>query len=99
MGTHPPVGRKVPPEGPASVLGAGEWAPPAAQALIRARRPLRPERKASTPPPFRRLVADETLRIELGPDVVAALALENLDLSTAATSEAVRRFIVEHRAG
>ena len=50
-------------------------------------------------PPFQRMVSDETMRIELGPDVVAALALENLDLSTPANSEAVRRFIVMHRAG
>jgi hypothetical protein len=45
------------------------------------------------------LVSDETLRIELGRDVVAALALENLDLSSPASSEAVRRFIITHRAG
>ena len=46
-----------------------------------------------------RTVTDETLRIELGPEAVAALALENLELSTPTTSEAVRRFIIEHRAG
>ncbi len=50
-------------------------------------------------PSFQRMVFDETMRIELGRDVVAALALENLDLSTPANSEAVRRFIVAHRAG
>lgn len=48
---------------------------------------------------FQRMVSDETMRIELGRDVVAALALENLDLSTPANSEAVRLFIVAHRAG
>lgn len=48
---------------------------------------------------FQRMVSDETMRIELGRDVVAALALENLDLSTPANSEAVRRFIVANRAG
>lgn len=57
------------------------------------------EPKAHVRPPFLRLVSDETLRIELGRDVVAALALENLDLSSPASSEAVRRFIITHRAG
>jgi hypothetical protein len=49
-------------------------------------------------PSFQRMVSDETMRFELGRDVVAALALENLDLSTPASSEAVRRFIVMQRA-
>jgi len=59
----------------------------------------RPERRPEVRPSFQRTVSDETMRIELGAEVVAALAVENLDLSTPAHSEAVRRFIVEHRAG
>jgi hypothetical protein len=48
---------------------------------------------------FLQFLRDETLRTELGPDVLADLAVENLELSTPARTEAVRRTIIERRAG
>jgi hypothetical protein len=47
---------------------------------------------------FFQILNDETLRTELGAAVVADLAVENLELSTQATSMAVRRTIIERRA-
>ena len=47
---------------------------------------------------FFQILHDETLRTELGSAVAAALAVENLELSTPATSMAVRRTIIERRA-
>ena len=47
---------------------------------------------------FFQILHDETLRTELGQAVVADLAVENLQLSTLATSMAVRRTIIEHTA-
>jgi hypothetical protein len=47
---------------------------------------------------FFQILHDETLRCELGAAVVADLAVENLELSTPATSMAVRRAIIERRA-
>jgi hypothetical protein len=47
---------------------------------------------------FFQILHDETLRTELGAAVVADLAVENLELSTLATSMAVRRTIIERRA-
>ena len=47
---------------------------------------------------FFQILHDETLRTELGQLVVAGLAVENLELSTPATSMAVRRSIIERRA-
>jgi hypothetical protein len=49
-------------------------------------------------PTFLQTLRDETLRAELGPEVVADLAVENLDLSTLARSQAVRRTVIECRA-
>ena len=49
-------------------------------------------------PTFLQTVRDETLRAELGPEVVAGLAVENLDLSTPDRSAAVRRSAIERRA-
>ena len=49
------------------------------------------------PPTFLQLLRDETLRTELGPAVVADLAVENLELTTPARSQAVRRSIIERR--
>jgi len=46
---------------------------------------------------FHRMLNDETLRTELGAAVVADLAVENLELSSPATSMAVRRTIIERR--
>lgn len=48
---------------------------------------------------FIRFVSDEWLRLELGAAVVAALALENVELSSERLSREVRRSIVERRAG
>jgi hypothetical protein len=48
---------------------------------------------------FLQCLRDETLRIELGPGVLADLAVENLELSTPARTEAVRRTVIERRAG
>jgi hypothetical protein len=48
---------------------------------------------------FLQFLRDETLRTELGPNVLADLAVENLELSTPARTEAVRRTIIERRAG
>jgi hypothetical protein len=47
---------------------------------------------------FFQMLHDETLRTELGQAVVADLATENIVLSTLATSQAVRRTIIERRA-
>ena len=47
---------------------------------------------------FFHILNDETLRTELGAQVVADLAVENLELSNPATSQAVRRTIIERRA-
>jgi hypothetical protein len=47
---------------------------------------------------FFQMLHDETLRTELGPAVVADLAVENLELSNPATSQAVRRTVIERRA-
>jgi hypothetical protein len=47
---------------------------------------------------FLQFLQDETLRTELGPEVVADLAVENLELSTPARTEAVRRTVIERRA-
>ena len=86
--------------GPALPPGDRHWVP---FRLPEPPRPPKPSRRSERParvhPSFQRMVTDETLRTELGPDVVAALVLENLDLSTRASSEGVRRFIIEHRAG
>jgi hypothetical protein len=49
-------------------------------------------------PTFIQTVRDETLRAELGPEVVAGLAVENLDLSNPDISEAVRRAAISGRA-
>ena len=49
-------------------------------------------------PTFLQFLRDETLRTELGSDVIADLAVENLELSTPARSQAVRRSIIERRA-
>ncbi|MGH8998361.1 MAG: hypothetical protein ACRDY7_03125 [Acidimicrobiia bacterium] len=48
-------------------------------------------------PTFLQTLRDETLRAELGPKVVAGLATENLDLSTPARSQAVRRVVIGRR--
>ena len=47
---------------------------------------------------FVEMLRDETLRIELGGTVVSGLAVENLDLSTAGLSRAVRQSAIERRA-
>jgi hypothetical protein len=47
---------------------------------------------------FLQCLRDETLRTELGPDVLAGLAVENLELSTPARTQAVRRTVIERRA-
>ena len=47
---------------------------------------------------FFKTLQDETLRTELGAAVVEGLAVENIDLSTPATSRAVRRTVIERRA-
>jgi hypothetical protein len=49
-------------------------------------------------PTFLQTLHDETLRTELGSKVVASLAVENLDLSSPITSQAVRRAAIERRA-
>ena len=46
---------------------------------------------------FFQILNNETLRTELGAAVVADLAVENLELSTPATSMAVRRGIIARR--
>ena len=46
---------------------------------------------------FVEMLRDENLRIELGGTVVSGLAVENLDLSTAGLSRAVRRSAIERR--
>ena len=47
---------------------------------------------------FIQILQDETLRTELGAAVVADLAVENLELSSRATEQAVRRGVIERRA-
>ena len=47
---------------------------------------------------FFKTLQDETLRTELGAAVLEGLAVENIDLSTPATSRAVRRTVIERRA-
>lgn len=49
-------------------------------------------------PTFLQTLRDETLRTELGSAVLADLAVENLELTTPARSQAVRRSIIERRA-
>ena len=49
-------------------------------------------------PTFLQTLHDETLRTELGSKVLASLAVENLDLSSAITTQAVRRAAIERRA-
>ncbi|MGH9011033.1 MAG: hypothetical protein ACRDYF_14460 [Acidimicrobiia bacterium] len=46
---------------------------------------------------FFQILHDETLRTELGQAVVADLAVENLVLSTLATSMAVRQAVIARR--
>jgi hypothetical protein len=46
---------------------------------------------------FLQILRDETMRTELGAEVVADLAVENLELSTPARSAAVRRCAIERR--
>ena len=47
---------------------------------------------------FFHILHDETLRTELGAAVVAGLAVENLELSSRVTEQAVRRTVIERRA-
>jgi hypothetical protein len=47
---------------------------------------------------FVQTLRDETLRLEVGSPVVADLAVENLELSTPALSQAVRQSVIERRA-
>ncbi len=47
---------------------------------------------------FFQILHDETLRTELGAEVGADLAVETLELSSPATSMAVRRHVIERRA-
>ena len=47
---------------------------------------------------FAQTLRDETLRLEVGAPAVSDLAVENLDLSSPATSMAVRRTVIERRA-
>ena len=47
---------------------------------------------------FVQTLRDETLRIEVGAPVVSDLAVENLELSSPAVSQAVRRSVIERRA-
>lgn len=49
-------------------------------------------------PTFLQTLHDECLRTELGSKVVASLAVENLDLSSPISSQAVRRAAIERRA-
>lgn len=46
---------------------------------------------------FLQTLRDETLRTELGPQVLADLAVENLELSTPDRSAAVRRSAIARR--
>jgi hypothetical protein len=46
---------------------------------------------------FLQTLRDEPLRIEVGPAALAALAVENLDLSTPERSRSVRRCTIERR--
>lgn len=48
-------------------------------------------------PTFMQTLRDETLRAELGAEVVAGLATENLELSTPARSAAVRSVVISGR--
>ncbi|MGH9004641.1 MAG: hypothetical protein ACRDYV_16065 [Acidimicrobiia bacterium] len=47
---------------------------------------------------FLQTLRDETLRTELGAEVLADLAVENLELSTRDRSDKVRRAAIERRA-
>lgn len=47
---------------------------------------------------FLQTLRDETLRAELGADVLRDLAVENLELSTTDLSQAARRSTIERRA-
>src|SRR5438067_3816552 len=47
---------------------------------------------------FAQTLRDETLRLEVGAPAVSDLAVENLDLSTASLTRAVRRSVIERRA-
>ena len=47
---------------------------------------------------FAQTLRDETLRLEVGSPVLSDLAVENLELSTATLSRAVRRSVIERRA-
>jgi hypothetical protein len=49
-------------------------------------------------PTFLQTLHDEALRAELGSKVVASLAVENLDLTSTISSQAVRRAAIERRA-
>jgi hypothetical protein len=46
---------------------------------------------------FVETLRDETLRTEVGAPVVSGLAVENVELSTAALSRAVRQSVIERR--
>jgi hypothetical protein len=46
---------------------------------------------------FVQTLRDETLRLEVGSPVVAGFAVENLELSTPALSQAVRQSVIERR--
>jgi hypothetical protein len=46
---------------------------------------------------FTQTLRDETLRLEVGAPVLADVAVENLELSTPALSQAVRRSVIERR--
>ena len=46
---------------------------------------------------FAQTLRDETLRLEVGSPVLSDLAVENLELSTATLSRAVRRSVIERR--
>lgn len=48
-------------------------------------------------PTFLQTLRDETLRAELGAEVLAGLAVENLDLSTPDRSAAVRCVVIAQR--
>ncbi|HYT38501.1 MAG TPA: hypothetical protein VEN99_03260 [Acidimicrobiia bacterium] len=47
---------------------------------------------------FVQTLRDETLRLEVGSPVLSDLAVENVELSTATLSRAVRRSVIERRA-
>jgi hypothetical protein len=47
---------------------------------------------------FFNILQDETIRIEVGTDVAAGLAVENIELTTAILSQAVRASVISRRA-